>query len=132
MSDGLNHEMRDDWRAVWRRHIAPKIQTATLLALAEALERDDPRLLQIASYREGPHGEWSAACPLCFALAVQHEIIAAEDLYDLLEGFARLVGAPLSRFFAFVDGGVRSQVFPALAAETRLYLVARAEKAGHR
>lgn len=132
MSDGLSAELREDWRSVWRRLVAPKLQPATLAALAVALEADDARLTQIASYREGPTGEWTHACPVCFALAVQHRIAAAEDLKGALDFFASTVGAPLSRFFAWVDDGVRSQVFPLLAAETRAYLQTRTEKGARR
>ncbi len=34
------------WRRVWRDGIAPQLSTAALTALRQALQRDDPRLVQ--------------------------------------------------------------------------------------
>jgi hypothetical protein len=59
-----------DWKVVWRE-TAPLISTPGLLALKEALERDDPKLLQKVTTSPPPLAyvqDWpiEGACPLTY------------------------------------------------------------------
>jgi len=59
------------WKTVWREGFAPQLSTPALEALAEALARDDPRLLQGVNTQPPPLEtlrDWpvEAACALGF------------------------------------------------------------------
>jgi hypothetical protein len=59
----------ESWRNVWRKGVAPLLSTESLVALREALERDDPRLVQGATTTPPPLQcvqDWpvEAACAL--------------------------------------------------------------------
>jgi hypothetical protein len=61
------------WQLVWRHGIAPQLTTTGLLALRQALESDDGRLIQGATTEPPPLQvvlDWPVlkACAVCFAL----------------------------------------------------------------
>ena len=61
----------ESWRKVWREGLAPRLSTKALKALAHALEKDDPRLIQGATTTPPPLQcvqDWpvEGACALSF------------------------------------------------------------------
>src|SRR5262245_1509631 len=61
----------ENWKRVWRRGVAPLLSMGSLESLREALERDDPTLIQGATTRPPPLqcvGDWrvEACCALCY------------------------------------------------------------------
>ena len=61
-----------NWRKTWREGIAPLLSAESLLALKEALEKDDPTLIQGATTRPPLLHyvqDWpvDAACPISYA-----------------------------------------------------------------
>jgi hypothetical protein len=114
----------EPWRAVWRGLIAPRISRPALEALADALARDDGRLMQGAHYSEGEGGRWERACPFCYALAAERSLVTAEGLGLAADGFLAVLPAGTGHFFHWVDGTDWQDVRRELEAEVRAHLAA--------
>lgn len=83
----------ESWRKVWREGIASLLSTQSLLALKEALDKDDPALIQGATITPPPLQcvqDWpvEAACPIAYAGWQDGE--GRDVVADVEEFFARV------------------------------------------
>lgn len=82
----------ESWRKVWREAAAPLLSTKSLVALKEALERDDERLIQGATMTPPPLfsvQDWpvEAACALGYCGWIGEEL---STVGEVSEFFARM------------------------------------------
>jgi hypothetical protein len=128
--------MLASWQKVWREGFAPQMPTAGLMALAQALRHDDPRLLQGATVQPLPLTccrDWpvEGCCPVSFCGWEGEHLNTVERV---VEFFARCcvetdkaLGEPAScRYFLnWVDETPRAEMIPALLAEVEQELERR-------
>jgi hypothetical protein len=135
----------ESWRKVWREGLAPQLPTAGLHALAEALARDDPRIIQGATTSPPPISsvlDWpiEGTCVIGFC-GWQGEDL--ETVGEVEEFFARIcrevdrwLGEPAAcRYFLnWYDETPRDEMRRELIEEVRLTLAERfpMEKSGKR
>ena len=129
----------EPWRYVWRRGIVPQLTLPELVALREALQKDDPSLLQAATTSPPPLQsvqEWpcEAACPLGYA-GWRGE--GLETVRDVEEHFARLcfdcdqaLGEPagVRGFLDWWDGTPRPEAVRELLTEVELALAGKEDE----
>lgn len=127
----------NSWQWAWQA-LAAQQTDAELTSLAEALERNDSRLLQGATCEPAPM-EWyfgdevERACGVCWGLWQVRKCYRVGELDNAFRAtlFAadQLLAEPAAtRFFVnWFDETPRSIVFPALALEVRAELARRAE-----
>lgn len=123
MGNFTRHHARSTWRETFTQHIAPRLSRRTLVALAEALERQDSRLARGINFAEGPGDRWLRACPLCYALAIEHDCKTASALRAAVIRFmdgSEQMGQPVAPFLLWVDGETDAAVvWRELAVEVR-------------
>jgi hypothetical protein len=126
----------ESWRKVWRDGVAPLLTTSGLVALRQALTRDDARLLQGATTSPPPLQcvqEWpvEAACVLGYC-GWQGE--GLETVAEVEEYFAKLcfevdqrLGEPAGCrwFLNWFDETPREEAVPVLLAEVDRVLAER-------
>lgn len=129
----------ESWRKVFRDGFAPQISTEGLEALREALETDDPRLLQgettqpapMAHYRDWPT---EAACAITFTgwHGKEFTVIEAHEYFaELCFHADQLIGeyAACRYFLNFWDEVPREQACRELLAEVNHILSERDDTA---
>lgn len=132
----------ESWRNVWRVGIAPQLSTAGLLALAEALERDAPTLIQGSTTVPPPLPcvqDWApeGCCPVGYALRHGEGL---ETVGAVANRFGEVCGYECDRllndyaacrwFLSWVDDTPRAEMIAALLPEVRAVLESRQGKAG--
>jgi hypothetical protein len=91
--EGLDMESAiETWRWAWREGAAPLLADADLTLLQDALQRDDPRLLQGATTNPPPcdyatEVRCEGGCPLAFVGWQNYQMHVVKDVEDF---FARL------------------------------------------
>ena len=125
------------WQLVWRHGIAPQLTTTGLLALRQALEADDRRLIQGATTEPPPLQtvlDWPVekACAVCFAIwqgdgdfqtVGQVEAVFARVCYEADQTFGE--PAACRYFLNWFDQIPREQMRPQLLAEVNRVLASR-------
>lgn len=119
------------WRDVFRTDIAPRLPSAGLAALAEALRRDDWTVCQGAIVQPFAQMDLTidldagctAACPIGYALWKAHRLSTVGEVHAAF-GYATngIESVRLAAFFHFVDGTPREQMRRELAEEIDAYL----------
>lgn len=126
----------ESWRKVWREGLAPLLNTKGLQALKQALEQDDPRLIQGATTTPPPLQcvqDWpvEAACALSFCGWRGDEL---EYVGEVEEYFARmcydcdqLLGEPAGCrwFLNWFDETPRDEMRSLLLQEVKRTLINR-------
>jgi hypothetical protein len=120
----------ETWRSVWRDGFAPGISTTALIALRDALQKDDPRVLQGATTSPPPImvvQDWDveAACPISYCGWIGESL---ETVGQVEEYFARScfeadqrIGEPAGCrwFLNHVDDTPRPEMIRELLAEVQ-------------
>lgn len=124
------------WQHVWRKGFAPLLSTKGLTALAEALERDDPRLIQgeTAEPCESLEDFATGACAVGFCgwqgegLKTAHDVLGYFN--DILDQAIKRLSQPEAwdacwKFLDWFDETPRDEMRALLLAEVRSELVRR-------
>jgi hypothetical protein len=131
-------EPMDAWRRVWRLGIAPRLSTAGLEGLRDALIRDDPSLVTGTTTVPPPlaccaNEPLSGCCPICFAL-LESKAPETCRVFDMEGRFTRtcleadrLCGMPgaVSYLLNAIDGWSRLEMIGSLLPEVLIALVGR-------
>ena len=125
------------WQHAFRVGIAPHLGTAGLMALRDALERDDPRLIQGKTLEpaiEDRGGDWAPEGACAVAFACWHDLEGEPTAEEVEQRFAEVVtaaneemGEPLgcSWFVSWFDEVPRSEMRQELLAEVEAVLTER-------
>jgi hypothetical protein len=126
----------ETWRKVWRKGIAPTLSTPALKAIEQALETNDPRLIQGATTSPPPLAcvsDWEPdACCLLTYGGWQGD--GKKTILDLEQFFADRCNmaddflgevSGCRWFLNFWDESPREQVFPLVLEEVKLALKQR-------
>lgn len=133
-------ELPSDWRSIFHDAIAPRLSTAGLIALRQALEEDDPRLLQCSTVEPAPIDDddqrpVEGACPLGWCLWQGEGLVSAGAVWVLFNALLNAVDAawPLPgdvcgtsrRFIHWIDNTEREMMRRELLLEVVKVLTSR-------
>lgn len=128
----------ESWRKVWREGFAPLLPTPGLEALAEALQRDDPRLIQGATTTPAPLlcvQDWpveaSCAVTYCGWQGEGRELVGEAEEFFASACFRadQALGEPAGCrwFLNWFDDAPRDEMRRELLPEVKRVLAMRAE-----
>lgn len=128
------------WQFTWRHGIAPQLSTAGLEALASALEKDDPRLIQLATTQPPPleslaDQEVTAADPIGFCGWQGDGLTTVGEIEHFFAWVCfeteKAMGEPAAAryWLNWWDGHPRAEVFPLMLAEVLGNLAKRRPRA---
>lgn len=129
------------WQEAWHRGIVPQLSIPELEVLADALERDDPELIQGNTCDNGGDDDETiyGACAVGYcgwkALGIQEATELNNYFCDLVDEAQKAfpgVSMPIQTFFLWFDQMPRRQMIEQLLPEVRKALAVRREESSNK